>query len=115
LEQEIAVRHFLSGNRVQDEQGFAQRQRLTTCEAAWLGDDNVGNRHPLVHVGDEAQYMRGMPAVLATEFAAQIEVAADHNDGLKLAGRLVERREDVAHGSDAEYAAQYQDRRQVVA
>jgi hypothetical protein len=56
-----------------------------------------------------------MPAVLATEFAAQIEVTADHNDGLKLAVRLVERREDLAHRSHAESTAQYQDRRQVVA
>ena len=76
FEQEIAVGRLLPGNRIQDEQRLAHRQRLGRGQAAGLGDDEVGHGHQFVHVGRKAEHVRRMLAVVRGEFAAQFLVAA---------------------------------------
>ena len=45
LQQEIAVRRFLAGNGIQDENGFAHGKGFGGGQAARLGDDQFGNGH----------------------------------------------------------------------
>ncbi len=105
FEQEIAVRGFLAGNGIQDEQRLAHRQRFGRSQAAGLGDDQVGDAHQLVHVRCETEDVRGMLAILRGQFAAQFFVATGDDDGLKRTGHLVQFRQNFRDRSHAESAA----------
>ena len=69
LEQKIAVRRFLPGNRIDDEQWSAKRKGLGSRETTGLADDEIGHRHHLVHVGDEAKHVRRVTTIVRRQFA----------------------------------------------